>query len=503
MTDYIKKIEEARVYDIASKTPLTEAKKISEKLKNTIYLKREDLQPVFSFKLRGAYNKITALPREMIKRGIVAASAGNHAQGVALSAQKLGIPATIVMPKTTPPIKVQSVKDLGASAILVGDTYDDAFQHAKSLSDSENLPFISPYDDPDVIAGQGTIAAEIVDQLQPEKIDAVFVPVGGGGLIAGISVFLKTKFPHIKIIGVEPENSNCLSQALKAGKRVILPSVGIFADGVAVKQIGKEPFRLAKKYVDQVVETTTDEICSAIKDIYDETRAITEPAGALALSGIKKYIKENGSESETYIAIVSGANINFDRLRHVSERADFGSYREAIFAVKIPEVPGSFRRFCKSIGHRSVTEFNYRYANDKDAMVFVGLELRAGRSEKDEILRDLNQKGFEVTDLTQNEMAKLHIRHMVGGRSHSIDNERLYRFQFPERPGALVEFLNGLGEKWNISLFHYRNHGAAYGRVLAGIQVSDPEFSEFTKMLEKLNFNYSDESENKAYKLFL
>lgn len=501
-TKYIEKILKSHVYDVAVKTPLTEAPFLSKRLNQKILLKREDLQPVFSFKLRGAYNKIIQLDEESKQRGIIASSAGNHAQGVAFSAQRLGIKALIVMPVTTPPIKVRNVQNLGAKVILHGDTYNDAYEHAQQLCREKNLTFIHPYDDPDVIAGQGTIAKEILEEYG-KPIDAIFVPAGGGGLIAGISAYVKYLRPETKVIGVEPDDAACLAAAMAAGKRVELEKVGIFVDGVAVKKVGAEPFRIARKCVDAVITVTTDEVCAAIKDIFDDTRAIAEPAGALALAGLKKYVRQVNTPNMTLVSIISGANINFDRLRHISERTELGEKREAIFAVTIPEKPGSFRHFCKAIGKRSISEFNYRYADDSAAHVFVGIKLDQGEDEKEKCLQELRLKGYAVLDMTDNEMAKLHLRHMVGGRNDKVKNEKVFRFQFPERPGALLQFLSHMGLSWNITMFHYRNHGADYGRVLVGMQLPENEEDQFHLFLKELGYSYYDETDNPAYKLFL
>ena len=498
---YIEKILKARVYDVAVETPLDFMPNLSKKLGNRVLLKREDLQPVFSFKLRGAYNKIANLSQEALAQGVIAASAGNHAQGLALAAQKFGVKAVIVMPKTTPAIKVASVRAYGAKTVLHGDTYDDAYQHAMKLVEQDGLTFVHPYDDPDVIAGQGTVGMEILRQ-HTSDIQAIFVPVGGGGLIAGVSAFIKYLHPQIKVIGVEPDDAPCMHHALKNKRRVILDQVGIFADGVAVRQAGKEPYRIARKCVDEVILVSTDEICAAIKDIFDDTRSIAEPAGALAVAGIKKYTAREGISDKTLVAIDSGANMNFDRLRHVSERAELGERNEAILAVTIPEKPGSFRRFCNTIGKRGVTEFNYRFADDKDAQVFVGVQLAGSDDAKDDLIARLQDKGYPVIDMTDNEMAKLHIRHMVGGHA-GVEHELLYRFEFPERPGALLEFLTKMGQGWNISLFHYRNHGAAYGRVLVGMQVPQGGKEEFQAFLDELGYSYQEETDNPAYQLFL
>ncbi len=504
---YIEKILKARVYDVAIETQLDTMRNLSKRIDNRVLLKREDLQPVFSFKLRGAYNKMVNLDEEARQRGVICASAGNHAQGVALSAQKLGIKAVIVMPKTTPAIKVASVKAYGAKAVLIGDAYDEAHQHATQLAEEEGMTFIHPYDDPDVIAGQGTVALEILRQYT-DPIDAIFVPVGGGGLIAGVAAFIKYLYPQIKVIGVEPEDAPCMYQALRRKRRVTLPQVGIFADGVAVRQAGKEPYRIARQCVDEVILVSTDELCAAIKDIFDDTRSIAEPAGALGIAGAKKYAERDGVKGATFVAIDSGANMNFDRLRHVSERAELGEKNEAILAVTIPERPGSFRQFCNTLGRRGITEFNYRHASDDAAHVFVGIAMRGSASEKDgnekdEVIARLQNRGYAVIDMSDNEMAKLHIRHMVGGHASGVDNELLYRFEFPERPGALTEFLTKMGQRWNITLFHYRNHGAAYGRVLVGIQVTSDDKAQFSRFLDELGYPYREESGNPAYQLFL
>lgn len=503
---YKKMVEQADVYDVAVKTPLEEAAGLSKRLNNEVWIKREDLQPVYSFKLRGAYNKITQLSDAEKEKGVITASAGNHAQGVALAANRLGLKALIFMPKTTPDIKVSSVRALGAEIELVGNAYDDAYEHAKERANSTGMTFVHPYDDPDVIAGQGTIAKEILEQLHDliqQPPDIVFVPVGGGGLLAGVSAYLKSVNSKIQIIGVEPDDAPCMHDALKAGKRVLLEQVGIFADGVAVRQAGKEPFRVAQACVDDMVLVSTDEICAAIKDIFDDTRSITEPAGALAVAGMKKYVAENNTRDQQLVAIDSGANINFDRLRHVAERSELGEHREALFAVTIKEEIGSFKKFCELVGLRGMTEFNYRYADAKKAHIFVGVQLQNGLDEKNELLALLQADNYPVEDMTDNEMAKLHVRYMVGGRGNGVENERLFRFEFPERPGALLRFLNYMGERWNISLFHYRNHGAAYGRVLVGIQVPKEDDEELALFLQNLGYSWWEETNNPAYTMFL
>jgi len=499
---YLEKILKARVYDVAVETPLDTMPALSKRLGNSILLKREDLQPVFSFKLRGAYNKIVHLPDEQRSKGVIAASAGNHAQGVALAARRLGIQAMIVMPRTTPGIKVESVRALGAKTVLHGDTYDEAYGRAIEVAEEKGMVFIHPYDDADVIAGQGTVAMEILRQHEA-PLHAVFVPVGGGGLIAGVSSFIKALYPHIKVVGVEPEDAPTLQRALQRGKRVLLDQVGIFADGVAVRQIGKEPFRIARQCVDEVILVNTDEICAAIKDIFDDTRSIAEPAGALGVAGLKRYVEREGISGQGLVAIDSGANMNFDRLRHVAERAELGERNEAILAVTIPERPGSFRAFCQAIGSRSITEFNYRYADSGAAHVFSGIQLRGGEQERQEILARLRGEDYPVIDLTDNEVAKLHIRHMVGGRAAGVEHEVVYRFEFPERPGALLKFLTSMGQRWNISLFHYRNHGAAYGRVLVGMQVPPDDRRRLEGFLKELGYPYQEETTNPVYSLFL
>lgn len=502
LEQYVKKILTSRVYDVAVETPLQPARQLSERLGNQVLLKREDLQPVFSFKIRGAYNKVAQLSAAEMACGVVTASAGNHAQGVALAAKHLGIKAVIVMPKTTPEIKVQAVRARGAKVVLHGDAFPEALAHSLKLVEEKGYVYIHPYDDPDVIAGQGTVAMEILRQ-QPGKLNAVFVPVGGGGLVAGIAAYVKYLRPEVKVIGVEPDDSNCLQAAMAAGERVVLPQVGLFADGVAVAQIGAYTFDICRQYVDEVVTVSTDEICAAIKDIYDDTRSITEPAGALAVAGIKKYVEREGVSGQTLVAIDSGANVNFDRLRHVAERAELGEKREAIIAVTIPEQPGSFKAFCQAIGKRQITEFNYRYHTDREAQIFVGVQTHPESDPRKELLESLRSQGFPVLDLTDNELAKLHIRHMVGGHAVRVSDEVVLRFEFPERPGALFNFLSKLGGRWNISMFHYRNHGAADGRVVAGLQVPAAERHLLPAALDAIGYPYWDETDNPAYRLFL
>jgi len=500
--NYVKKILQAKVYDLAIETPLDPAPRLSKRLENNILLKREDLQPVFSFKIRGAYNRIVHLSDKEKQAGVIAASAGNHAQGVAMSAGRLGIQALIVMPKTTPPIKIEAVKCRGAKVLLKGDSYDEAYAHANELAKQRGATFIHPFDDDLVIAGQGTIGMEILRQHN-HGIDYIFVPVGGGGIIAGVSAYVKYVSPQTKVIGVEPEDAPTLFKALEAKRRVTLKEVGIFADGVAVAQIGKETYRIAKECVDEVILVSTDEICAAIKDVFDENRTVAEPAGALSIAGMKKFIADNQLKDKTLVAIESGANINFDRLRHVAERAEIGEKKEALLAVEIPEKPGSFLTFCKALGKRGITEFNYRYDDNFAAQIFCGVELRDGDDEQQSIIKSLLDKGYKVVDLTENETAKLHIRYMVGGHAPQVENEQVFRFMFPERPGALLDFLKGLSRGWNISLFHYRNHGAAYGRVLLGIQLKPSEKTAFKRFLSENGYAFSEETDNPAYKLFV
>lgn len=502
MQDYIRKILEARVYDVAIESPLDTMPRLSERIGNQVLLKREDRQPVFSFKLRGAYNRIIQLSAAEIERGVICASAGNHAQGVALAAGRVGTRAVIVMPVTTPMIKVQAVKRLGGEVVLIGDSFDEASVHARKLEAELGLTFIHPYDDPYVIAGQGTIAMEILRQ-HSDPIEAIFVPIGGGGLAAGIAVYTKFLQPEIKVIGVEPVDAASMKAALAAEERIALGQVGLFADGVAVKQAGEETFRLCRQHLDEIITVDTDAMCAAIKDIFDDTRAIPEPSGALALAGLKMYAAREGLRDRHLVAINTGANLNFDRLRHIADRADVGEQREALLAVTIPERPGSYRAFVKQLGTRAVTEFNYRYAPGTNAVIFLGVSLRNGQTEKQEIISDLRTHGYTVTDMSDNEMAKVHIRYMVGGRAHGLSDELLFRFQFPERPGALLKFLESLAPNWNISLFHYRNHGADYGRVLAGIQVPDDERPAFRERLKALAYPHWEETDNPAYSYFL
>ena len=500
-TDYLRRILNARVYDVAHETPLELAPMLSARLGSRVLLKREDMQAVFSFKLRGAYNKMVRLSPATLRRGVIAASAGNHAQGVALAAERLGCRAVIVMPVTTPRIKVDAVQARSARVVLHGDTYDEAYAEARRLGRRKRLAFVHPYDDPDVIAGQGTIGLEILRQaLAP--IDAIFVPVGGGGLIAGVGTCVKQLDLKVRIVGVEPTDANAMERSLRAGTRIALDHVGLFADGVAVRQVGEETFRLARRCVDEMILVDTDAICAAIKDVFQETRTVLEPAGALSVAGLKAWVAKHRVRDRDLVAIASGANTNFDRLRFVAERAEVGEQREAILAVTIPERPGSFKRFCAAIGPRSVTEFNYRMADPDRAHVFVGLEVQ-NREETRSIVRALIRRDFRTLDLSRNEMAKLHGRHLVGGHAPLASHELLYRFEFPERPGALLRFLNSMRSDWNISLFHYRNHGADYGRVLVGMQVPPGEMRAFRKFLDTLGYPWVDETRNPAYRLFL
>jgi threonine dehydratase len=499
--DYLEKIRAANVYDVAKKTPLEFQPNLSARLDNRVLLKREDMQPVFSFKIRGAYNMMAHLSKEALARGVIAASAGNHAQGVALSAQKLGCRAVIVMPTTTPQIKVNAVKSRGGEVVLFGDSYSDAYLHALELEKSEGLTFVHPYDDPEVIAGQGTIAMEILNE-HPEPIEAIFCCVGGGGLLAGIAAYVKALRPEIKVIGVEANDADAMTQSLKAGKRLMLDQVGLFADGAAVKQVGEHTFKLCQEYVDEMILVDNDAICAAIKDVFEDTRSILEPAGALAVAGMKEYIKRNNVHGKTFVGIASGANMNFDRLRFVAERAEIGEKREAVLAVTIPEKPGSFKTFCRLLSGRSITEFNYRYSDPKFAHIFVGIAMSNAQQAR-ALVEMLQAHDLPALDLTDNEVAKLHLRHLVGGHAPQAKNEVLYRFEFPEKPGALMNFLDTMGHDWNISLFHYRNHGADYGRVLVGMQVPPEDRAAFATFLEQLGYPYWDESSNPAYQLFL
>ncbi len=499
--ELLEKILRAPVYDVAVETPLDRAELLSNRQGNRILIKREDLQPVFSFKLRGAYNKISQLSESERKAGVVAASAGNHAQGVALAATRLGVHSRIVMPRTTPGIKVEAVGRFGGEAVLEGDSYDEAAALAGRIRDEEGRILVHPYDDLDVIAGQGTVAMEILHQHQGE-IDAIFVPVGGGGLIAGIVAYVKHVSPGTRVIGVEPEDAACLAAALAARERVDIGPVGLFADGVAVRKVGQLPFEIVRDHVDEVVTVGIDEICAAIQDVFEDTRSIAEPAGALSIAGLKRWVARHDVRGATLVAIDSGANMNFDRLRHVAERAAIGEQREALLAVTIPERPGAFRSLCRALGEHSVTEFNYRYGGSEQAHVFVGVGLSGRQSEREGVMNDLRNAGFEVADMTGNELAKLHVRFMVGGRA-SMPDERLFRFEFPERPGALARFLESVGGRWNISLFHYRNHGAAFGRVLAGLEIPAQDGEEFARFLEELGYPVVEETSNLAAGLFL
>jgi threonine dehydratase len=499
--NYLERILKARVYDVAVETPLEPARGLSRRMGNKLLIKREDLQPIFSFKLRGAYNKMASLPRARLDKGVIAASAGNHAQGVALAAQRLDCRAVIVMPVTTPRIKVEAVAALGAEIVLHGDSYAEANKRAIEIRGKRGLALVHPYDDPDVIAGQGTIGMEILRQRQ-DPLDAIFVPVGGGGLISGIAAYVKRVRPSVRIIGVEPIDADAMTRSLKKGKRIVLENVGLFADGVAVKQVGREPFRLCRSLVDEMVLADTDAMCAAIKDVFEDTRVVLEPAGALAVAGAKAWIERRGVRGKTLVAVASGANTNFDRLRFIAEEAELGEHREAVLAVTIPERPGSFKTFCATLGAKNITEFNYRIADSRDAHIFVGVEV-ARRADTAKIVHNLRRRGLTTLDLSDNEMAKWHVRHMVGGRAPFAKNELLYRFEFPERPGALMRFLENMRSDWNISLFHYRNHGADYGRVLVGVQVPPREMAEFRRFLDKLGYPFADETRNPAYRLFL
>ncbi len=499
--DYLVRILNARVYDVAIETALDLARGLSARLGNSLYIKREDTQPVFSFKLRGAYNKMSRLSPDQLRKGVICASAGNHAQGVALSARTLGARAVIVMPTTTPAIKVQAVRALGGEVVLSGESFSDAYEHARGIERAQGLTFVHPYDDPDVIAGQGTVGLEIHRKLGT-PIAAVFCAVGGGGLLAGVAACLKRLRPETKIIGVEAEDADAMARSLAAGKRVRLDEVGLFADGAAVKEVGGETFRLFQRYVDDIVRVDNDSICAAIKDVFEDTRAILEPAGALAVAGAKAWVAREGISGQAVVAVASGANMNFDRLRFVAERAELGEQREAILAVTIPERPGSFRAFCALLGGRDITEFNYRLSGGADAQIFVGVRI-AARAEASALVSLLAEHGLPAVDLTDDEMAKTHVRHLVGGRASQATHERVYRFLFPERPGALARFLENLKSDWNISLFHYRNHGADFGRVLVGMQVPPADATAFADFLDRVGYDAVEETNNPAYQLFL
>ncbi len=499
--NYLEKIQHSRVYDVSKVTPLEVQVNLSKRIKNNVLLKREDMQPVFSFKIRGAYNKMANLSSEALAKGVIAASAGNHAQGVALSAQKLKCRAVIVMPTTTPQIKIDAVKSRGAEVVLFGDSYSDAYAYSLELEKKEGLTFVHPYDDPDVIAGQGTIGMEILN-AHPQPIHAIFCCVGGGGLLAGIAAYVKAVRPEIKVIGVEARDAEAMTESLKKGERVTLDQVGLFADGAAVKQVGVNTFALCQQYVDEMIIVDNDAICAAIKDVFEDTRSILEPAGALAVAGLKAYALRENIQDKTLIGIASGANMNFDRLRFIAERAEIGEKREAVFAVTIPEKPGAFKAFCRLLGGRNITEFNYRYSDPKNAHIFVGVAI-SNPSESAKLEADLRKQGLPTIDLTDNEVAKLHLRHLVGGHAPQAENEKVFRFEFPETPGALMKFLDTMGHDWNISLFHYRNHGADFGRVLVGMQVPPEDAADFEVFLNNLGYPYWDETENPAYKLFL
>jgi threonine dehydratase len=500
--DYVRKILDARVYDVAVQTPLDGMARLGQRLGCRVWLKREDLQPVFSFKIRGAYNRIARLTPAERAAGVICASAGNHAQGVALSAQRLGIRATIVMPVTTPSIKIDAVRYFGGEVVLHGDTFEEAHERARSLEAAEGLTFVHPYDDPEVIAGQGTIGMEILHQ-HPEPIEAIFVPIGGGGLAAGVASYVKFLRPETKVIGVEPADAASMKAALAAGTRVVLERVGLFADGTAVRQVGVETFRVCRELLDDVLVADTDELCAAIKDIFEDARVIAEPSGALALAGLKAYVAQNPTRTGALVAINSGANMNFDRLRHVAERAEIGEAREILLGVTIPETPGSYRAFVDVLGARTITEFNYRYADDASAHVFVGLKLADAARDKVAVISELTTRGYEVIDISADETAKLHVRYMVGGRAPALRDEVLFRCEFPERPGGLAKFLDAMGDDWNITLFHYRNHGADYGRVLAGMRVPPADRARFTDRLRALGYPFEDETSNPAYRMFL
>jgi threonine dehydratase len=500
-TPYLERILKARVYDVAEETPLDPAPRLSARLGNRVLLKREDLQPVFSFKIRGAYNRLAQLTPAERAAGVICSSAGNHGQGVALAGRTMGVRAVVVMPRTTPSIKVEAVRALGGEVVLHGIGYDDAYAHALELVRAEGLTFIHPFDDPAVIAGQGTVGMEILRQQR--DLDAIFVPAGGAGLLAGIASYVKALYPEIRVIGVEPEESPTLHAALAAGAPVTLPQVGLFVDGVAVRRVGDETFRICRELVDEVVLVTNDEVCAAIQDIFEDTRAVMEPAGALAVAGLKRWVADHPGADRTLVAVNSGANVNFDRLRYIAERAGLGEHREALLAVEIPETPGSFLAFCETLGQRIITEFNYRYGDPARARIFVGVALTGGLAERAQVIADLEGRGYPVVDLSDDEMAKLHIRHMVGGQARGVRDERLFRFEFQERPGALLRFLRAQSARWNVSLFHYTNPGSDYGRVLAGFQVPQPDLPEFRAHAAAAGYEFVDESANPAYRMFL
>ena len=502
MIDYVRKILDARVYDVAVQTPLDGMARLGQRLGCRVWLKREDLQPVFSFKIRGAHNRIARLTPAERAAGVICASAGNHAQGVALSAQRLGISATIVMPVTTPSIKIDAVRYFGGKVVLHGDTFEEAHERARALEKAEGLTFVHPYDDPEVIAGQGTIGMEILHQ-HPGPIEALFVPIGGGGLAAGVASYVKFLRPETKVIGVEPADAASMKAAIAAGTRVVLDRVGLFADGTAVRQVGVETFRICRELLDDVLVADTDAMCAAVKDIFEDARVIAEPSGALALAGLKAYVAQHPTRTGALVAINSGANMNFDRLRHVAERAEIGEAREILLGVTIPETPGSYRAFVDVLGARTITEFNYRYADDGAAHVFVGLKLADATREKPAVIAGLTARGYEVIDISADETAKLHVRYMVGGRAPALHDEILFRCEFPERPGALAKFLDAMGADWSITLFHYRNHGADYGRILAGMRVPPADRARFTDRLRALGYPFEDETSNPAYRMFL
>jgi threonine dehydratase len=503
--EYLRRILNARVYDVATETALEPAPRLSARLDNRVLVKREDLQSIFSFKLRGAYNKMVSLGKAERARGVIAASAGNHAQGVALAAQRLGGPAVIVMPVTTPQVKIDAVRARDAQVVLHGDSYSDSYAHALQIQERRRLTFVHPFDDPDVIAGQGTVGMEILRQhrtLEDGPIDAIFAPIGGGGLISGVAAYVKSVQPSVKVIGVQTEDSDAMARSLAAGRRVKLAEVGIFSDGTAVRMVGRHTFELCRRYVDEIITVDTDALCAAIKDAYQDMRTVLEPAGALAIAGCKRYVEREGVRGRNLVAIASGANMNFDRLRFVAERAEVGEEREALFAVTLPEERGSFRRFCSLLGTRNVTEFNYRISDSKTAHIFVGIQTSGGKDART-LARTFTRAGFATLDLTDDELAKLHLRHLAGGRSPLAVDERLFRFEFPERPGALMRFLTSMSPSWNISLFHYRNQGSDYGRILVGLQVPKRDAAALKRFVAELGYPFQDETANSAYRLFL